>query len=47
ISEKLRIGYSYDHTITKLGGFNSGSHEIMVRYEFGFTKNRIVAPRYF
>lgn len=46
-TDQLRFGYSYDHTVSRLGNYNSGSHEIMVRYEFGFTKNRIVAPRYF
>ncbi|RYE16131.1 MAG: type IX secretion system membrane protein PorP/SprF [Sphingobacteriales bacterium] len=47
VNEQLRFGYAYDHTVSQLGNYNSGSHEIMVRYEFGFTKNRIVAPRYF
>ncbi|MDQ7947422.1 MAG: type IX secretion system membrane protein PorP/SprF [Pedobacter sp.] len=47
VSEQFRVGYAYDHTVTKLGNYNSGSHEIMLRYEFGFTKDRIVAPRYF
>lgn len=47
VSEQFRVGYSYDHTVSKLGNYNSGSHEIMLRYEFGFTKDRIVAPRYF
>ena len=47
VNDQIRVGYSYDHTISPLGGFNSGSHEIMLRYEFGFTKNRIVAPRFF
>ncbi len=47
ISDQFRVGYAYDHTVSKLGRHNSGSHEIMVRYEFGFSKSRIVAPRYF
>lgn len=47
LNQQFRVGYSYDHTVTKLGNFNSGSHELMLRYEFGFSKDRIVAPRYF
>jgi type IX secretion system PorP/SprF family membrane protein len=46
-SPQIRIGYSYDRSITKLQGFNSGSHEIMLRYEFGFERGKIISPRYF
>lgn len=44
---QIRIGYAYDHSITKLQQFNSGSHEIMLRYEFGFSKDKFISPRYF
>lgn len=44
---QIRFGYSYDRSITRLQNFNSGSHEIMLRYEFGFAKGRIISPRYF
>jgi type IX secretion system PorP/SprF family membrane protein len=44
---QIRIGYSYDHSITKLQSFNSGSHEIMLRYEFGFEKDKFISPRFF
>ncbi|TKC09317.1 PorP/SprF family type IX secretion system membrane protein [Pedobacter frigoris] len=44
---QIRIGYSYDRSTTALGNFNSGSHEIMLRYEFGFEKGKILSPRYF
>lgn len=46
-SPQIRIGYSYDKSITKLQNFNSGSHEIMLRYEFGFERGKIISPRYF
>lgn len=46
-SDQIRIGYSYDYTTSGLTDYNSGSHEIMLRYEFGFNRSRIVAPRYF
>ncbi len=44
---QIRLGYSYDRSVTRLQNFNSGSHEIMLRYEFGFEKGRIITPRYF
>lgn len=31
---ELTIGYSYDITLTELGGYQSGSHEIMLSYNF-------------
>ncbi|RYE56046.1 MAG: type IX secretion system membrane protein PorP/SprF, partial [Sphingobacteriales bacterium] len=40
-------GYSYDYSTTSLRTFNSGSHEIMLRYEFGFGSSKILSPRYF
>ena len=44
---QFRLGYSYDRSTTKLVQFNSGSHEIMLRYEFGFERGRTISPRYF
>ncbi|MCD0490224.1 type IX secretion system membrane protein PorP/SprF [Pedobacter sp. MC2016-14] len=44
---QFRIGYSYDRSTTQLQNFNSGSHEIMIRYEFGFEKGKILSPRFF
>jgi len=38
LSQKFRIGYSYDYTLTNLGGFNEGSHEIMLLIDFNFKK---------
>lgn len=46
ISPQIRVGYSYDRSLTKLANFNSASHEIMLRYEFGFEKE-VLSPRYF
>ncbi len=46
-SAQIRIGYSYDRSTTSLQNFNSGSHEIMLRYEFGFPKGKTLSPRYF
>lgn len=43
----LRVGYAFDHSVSGLREYNSGSHELMVRYEFGYTKDKIITPRYF
>lgn len=41
------VGYSYDYTLTDLSDYNSGTHEIVLRYTL-FNKNkRINSPRYF
>jgi type IX secretion system PorP/SprF family membrane protein len=47
INQQLRAGYSYDYTTTALGNFNSGSHELMLGYDFNFEKDKVVSPRYF
>ena len=41
-----RIGYSYDIGASSLSRFHSGSHEIMLQYEFGY-RIRIRDPRFF
>ncbi len=46
-TSRIRIGYSYDHSTTRLQNFNSGSHEVMLRYEFGSDRGKILSPRYF
>ena len=40
------LGYGYDLETTKLSNYNSGSHEIFLRYEI-FKNNRISTPRFF
>lgn len=46
-SNSLRIGYAYDHTLTNLGNFNSGSHEIFLLFNFDFQRDKIKSPRFF
>jgi len=47
VNENLRFGYGYDVTISPLKYYNNGSHEIMIRYEFGNFKTKIKSTRYF
>ena len=44
---QVRIGYAYDHSLTSLRDYNSGSHEIMLRFEFSADRAKVLSPRYF
>ena len=46
-SNQLRIFYSYDYALTTLQNYSSGSHEIVLSYDFVYRKNRISSPRLF
>ena len=41
------IGYGYDMEVTKLSNYNSGSHEIFLRYELFKKYDKIISPRFF
>lgn len=45
-SRTVRIGYAYDYTLTNLGDFNSGSHEIMLLFNISNSRSG-VSPRFF
>ncbi len=47
INENLRVGYAYDMTISPLKYYNNGSHEMILRYEFGNNKSKVKSTRYF
>ncbi|MBF4516939.1 type IX secretion system membrane protein PorP/SprF [Flavobacterium sp. ANB] len=47
ITDGLYIGYGYDRETTKLNNYNSGSHEIFLRYEFIKNTSRMSSPRFF
>lgn len=47
VNRKFRIGYSYDYTLSKLRTYESGSHEIMLGYDFGYDVLKMKTPRYF
>jgi type IX secretion system PorP/SprF family membrane protein len=46
INHQLSAGYAYDLTISKLGTYVRSSHEIMLKYEFGYSVHP-QSPRYF
>lgn len=47
INDNLRIGYSYDYSLNNLSDFNSGSHEIILLYDFNLFGTNSKSPRFF
>lgn len=47
ISDRLKLGYSFDLYLNELQPFNYGSHEIRLGFEFPLFEERMRTPRYF
>lgn len=47
ITDGLYLGYGYDRETTNLNNYNSGSHEIFLRYEFFKNNSKMTTPRFF
>ncbi len=47
ITDGLMIGYAYDGDTTKLRHYNSGSHEVFLRFELFNKFRRVTSPRFF
>lgn len=47
VSNSLRIGYSYDHIVSRLSNVQNGSHEVTLGITFGRQAERILSPRFF
>ncbi|WP_337044124.1 PorP/SprF family type IX secretion system membrane protein [Emticicia sp. 17c] len=56
LTPQFRLGYAYDFTTNRLNDpskkgvdrfIGIPTHEAMLRYEFGYGKNKILTPRYF
>lgn len=47
VSDSWFIGYAYDMDTTKLANYNSGSHELFLRFELFNKNDRIISPRFF
>jgi len=47
LNPQFRFGYAYDKSINKARSTLSGSHEVFLRYEFGYDKTNVRSPRYF
>jgi type IX secretion system PorP/SprF family membrane protein len=47
MNNRLSLGYSYEYSTNELSNFTSGSHEIVLRYQFDLAKGKILTPRFF
>lgn len=47
ITPQFLVGYAYDYTTTELQNYNSGTHEIMLRFELVSRKKGLKSPRFF
>ena len=47
ISSQLGLGYAYDMTLSRLGNYNQGTHEVYISYDIDFRNKKILSPRYF
>lgn len=48
ITEAIRMGYAYDYTVSNLGRFNSGTHELMLLFDLSKSgKGYDKSPRFF
>jgi type IX secretion system PorP/SprF family membrane protein len=46
VANGFRIGYAYDYTLSNLGDFNSGSHEVILLITISNSRNGL-SPRFF
>ncbi len=45
LTPQLKFGYSYDFTTNQLRSYNTGTHEVMISYDFKIvTKTKVVIP---
>ncbi|WP_108868409.1 type IX secretion system membrane protein PorP/SprF [Aquimarina aquimarini] len=49
ITQNLKIGYSYDFSVSELSGYNNGSHEVALLFNFDLLNlsNKYSSPRFF
>lgn len=47
VSDSFYVGYAYDFETTELNNYNSGSHEIFLRYEIFKKNSKMLTPRFF
>jgi type IX secretion system PorP/SprF family membrane protein len=46
LNQQIKLGYSYDYQLGSISSFSNGTHEVLLRLEFGY-KVSATSPRYF
>lgn len=47
ITDHLKVGYSYDMTTNRLKTYQSGTHEIVLGFDFNLFQSQVLSPRFF
>lgn len=47
VSDDLKMGYSYDYTLSNLGNYSEGTHELFLQYDINMTRKNLKSPRFF
>lgn len=47
VSERFRIGYSFDYNFNKLATVQNGTHEVGIGITFSKRREKVLSPRYF
>lgn len=47
LTQQFRVGYSYDHIVSRLASVQNGSHEVTLGITFGAPYNCLLSPRFF
>jgi type IX secretion system PorP/SprF family membrane protein len=46
VTDKFKVGYSFDYGFNKIARAGGGSHEIMLSYDFSIYKSKMLSPRH-
>jgi type IX secretion system PorP/SprF family membrane protein len=46
ITPQLAVGYAYNYALSHLATYETGTHEVMLSYQFWYNKKRFVTPRF-
>ncbi len=46
VTEKFKVGYSFDFGLSKIARLGRGTHEVMLGYDFNIKKSKMLSPRH-
>ncbi len=47
ITNHLKLGYSYDMTLSRLAHYQSGTHEVVLGFDLNLFQSQVLSPRFF